>query len=321
MNAFDAAVTRGGKKGLYATAIDIIQVNTGLMCNQSCSHCHVGASPESSEVMDRDTMDRVLELVDETSPRQVDITGGAPELNPDLPYFIDGLRQRGVSVQVRTNLTALLEPGQEDMAGFFRDNRVALVGSMPCYLEENVDAQRGAGVYEKSVDALRLLNRLGYGKDPALQLNLVYNPGGAFLPGDQAALEDAYRQQLRQRFDVVFTRLLTITNMPIGRFARKLQAEGELDSYRALLRESFNPATLPGLMCRSQISVAWDGAMYDCDFNLALGLSMNHGAPDHINEFSAQPVAARRIVTGDHCFGCTAGAGSSCAGALADPRD
>jgi radical SAM/Cys-rich protein len=318
MNEFDAKVTNGGDEGLYATGIDTIQVNTGLKCNQSCAHCHVGASPQSNEVMDRDTMNRILDLVDETSPAAVDITGGAPELNPDLRYFISELLSHGAQVQVRTNLTALLEPEADGLARYFRDNRVALVGSMPCYLEENVDSQRGAGVYEKSVEAIRLLNGLGYGREPELQLNLVYNPGGAFLPGSQAALEEAYKKELLERFGITFTSLLTITNMPIGRFASTLKAAGELDRYVTLLRESFNPGTLPGLMCRRQISIAWDGTMYDCDFNLALGLVMNHGAPDHISAFEKEPVASRRIVTGSHCFGCTAGAGSSCAGALAD---
>ncbi len=301
---------------MFARGIDVIQANVGLKCNQSCVHCHLGASMDRQEVMGWDVMEEVLEVVTEVKPRLVDITGGAPEMNPDLKRFVSALTERGSRVQIRTNLTALLEPGLEDLAEFFRGHRVDLVASMPCYLEENVRAQRGPWVYERSVEAIRMLNRLGYGTDSGLQLNFVYNPGGAFLPGDQGALEEAYRKELDERFGVRFTRLLTITNMPIGRFQDALREKKKDDKYLDLLKDSFNPDTLEGLMCRSQISVGWDGALYDCDFNLALDLVMNHGAPDHIDRFDADSVAQRRIVTGVHCFGCTAGSGSSCAGAL-----
>jgi radical SAM/Cys-rich protein len=249
-------------------------------------------------------------------PSLIDITGGAPELHPGLRGFIVSMAADGLPLQVRTNLTVLSESGLEDMPEFFRRHRVALVASMPCYLEENVRAQRGPGVYERSVDAIKRLNALGYGREPELQLNLVYNPGGPFLPGPQADLEAAYRTELRERFDIAFSKLLTITNMPIGRFARLLEADGRLDDYRRLLRGSFNLATVPGLMCLSQIEVGWDGSIYDCDFNLALGLKVDHGAPDSIARFDLDALAQRRVVTGEHCFGCTAGAGSSCKGAL-----
>ena len=302
--------------GLYADGIDIMQVNVGLKCNQACAHCHLSASPQSEEMMSWPVMEKVLEIAGIVCPMTVDITGGAPELNPFLKRFIKKLTDMGIQSQVRTNLTALLHGGNEDLVGFFRDHRVKLVGSLPCYLEENVRAQRGEHVYEKSIEAIRRLNSAGYGIDQDLQLNLVYNPGAAFLPGDQAALENDYKRELKERFGVYFTHLLTITNMPLGRFGEKLKEKDRLDKYMKLLTESFNPDTVPGLMCRRQISIGWDGTLYDCDFNLALNMVMNHGAPDHIDKWDLENVAGRRIVTGMHCFGCTAGSGSSCAGAL-----
>jgi radical SAM/Cys-rich protein len=202
------------------------------------------------------------------------------------------------------------------MPEFFREHEVQLVASMPCYLEENVRAQRGAGVYEKSIEAIKRLNAIGYGRDPGLPLNLVYNPGGAFLPSPQSALEEDYRRELGQRFGIVFTHLLTITNMSLGRFRTELSRQDKEQDYLRLLRDSFNPQTVGGLMCRRQLSVGWDGTLFDCDFNLALGLPVNHGAPDHIRFFNMGDLQTRRIVTGEHCFGCTAGAGSSCGGAL-----
>jgi radical SAM/Cys-rich protein len=316
MNQFELQVTGGMEDGLYASSIDVIQVNIGLMCNQTCSHCHMGASPDREEVMGWSMMKQVLDVAASIRPRLVDITGGAPEINPDLRPFVQTLKEDGHRIQIRTNLTALLEPGLEGMAGFFRDHEVQLVASMPCYLEQNVNAQRGEMVYERSVEAIKHLNALGYGVDPTLVLNLVYNPGGAFLPGDQSALEEAYRRELGERFGIRFTRLLTLTNMPIGRFQETLRQRNEDGKYLRLLMDSFNPETVNGLMCRTQISIAWDGSLYDCDFNLALGYSMNHGAPDHIDGFDLSAVASRRIVTASHCFGCTAGCGSSCAGAL-----
>jgi len=268
--------------------------------------------------MDWPIMEGVLDAAKETRCQQVDITGGAPELNPHFRRFVTALRQEGFCVQVRTNLTVLLEAGMEGMPEFFRAHEIHLVASMPCYLEENVRAQRGEGVYEKSVTALRRLNALGYGSEPSLPLNLVYNPGGPFLPPLQSALEADYRQQLGQRFGIVFTRLLTITNMPLGRFRAELSRRNEEQTYLQLLRRSFNPQTVESLMCRTQISVGWDGTLYDCDFNLALGLPVDHGAPSHIQAFRSSELKRRRIVTGEHCFGCTAGFGSSCAGALAE---
>lgn len=227
-------------------------------------------------------------------------------------------RAQGHPVQVRTNLTVFFEPGQGDLPDFYRDHRAALVASLPCYLEENVEAQRGPGAYGKAVEAIARLNALGYGADPALDLNLVYNPGGPFLPPDQVALEADYKRELHRRFGVAFNHLHTITNMPIGRFLDDLARARRADAYRQLLEASFNPRTLDGLMCRHQVCVGWDGTLYDCDFNLALGLPTGHGAPTHVADFDLQAIARRRIVTGEHCFGCTAGCGSSCGGALVD---
>jgi radical SAM/Cys-rich protein len=261
-------------------------------------------------------MERVLKAAEEIQVHLVDLTGGAPELNPHFRRFLMALRERRYSVQVRTNLTVLLESGLEDLPDFFRDHQIQLVASMPCYLEENVCSQRGKGVYEKSIAAIQRLNALGYGRQPDLPLNLVYNPGGPFLPPSQVALEEDYRRELRERFGISFTRLLTITNMPLGRFQKELRRQKQEEQYLQLLRESFNPQTVPGLMCRHQLSVGWDGTLYDCDFNLALGLPVNHGAPDHIRSFRVPDLRSRRVVTGEHCFACAAGSGSSCAGAL-----
>jgi radical SAM/Cys-rich protein len=316
MNQFEEIAAKGSVEGLYADGIKIMQVNVGLRCNQSCTHCHLAASPFSEEIMSWPVMEKVLGIAESAAPSTVDITGGAPELNPDLKPFIKRLSDMAIRIQVRTNLTALLEPGNEELIEFFKTHKVNLVGSLPCYLEENVRAQRGEGVYEKSVEAIRRLNSAGYGIRPDLQLNLVYNPGGAFLPGDQTGLEDAYKRELKERFGISFTHLLTITNMPLGRFGEQLEKESRLDKYVKLLSDSFNPETVQGLMCRHQISVGWDGTLYDCDFNLALKVVMNHGAPDHIDKWKLEDVVGRRIVTGTHCFGCTAGSGSSCAGAL-----
>ncbi len=316
MNRFEKQVSRHEEGGLYADGIETLQVNVGLVCNQSCAHCHLSASPDSREVMEWSTMEKVIAVAKEVTPSLVDITGGAPELNPKLLQLVEALTGEGLAVQVRTNLTALIEDADEKLLLLLKEHKVRLVGSLPCYLEENVRAQRGEGVYEKSMEAIRLLNEIGYGVEEDLQLNLVYNPGGAFLPGNQAALEEAYRRELADRFQISFTNLLTITNMPIGRFGEILETEGRYEKYMKLLTDSFNKITVPGLMCRRQVSIGWDGTLYDCDFNLALNLVMNHGAPDHINRWDRNSIASRRIVTGTHCFGCTAGAGSSCGGAL-----
>lgn len=317
LNEFERKIAGTSGYGLHSQKIDTLQVNLGLRCNQQCNHCHIEASPQRKEMMEWSTMQSVLEAAKQVDCQLVDLTGGAPELNPCFRRFVAALRQEGHEVQVRTNLTVLLEPHMEGMPEFLRKHKVRLVASMPCYLEENVRAQRGVGTYEKSVAAIKTLNGLGYGSDPELPLNLVYNPGGPFLPPPQSALGEDYRRELSQRFGIVFSRLLTITNMPMGRFGNELDRQGQRESYLQLLRNSFNPQTVSGLMCRLQLSIGWDGTLYDCDFNLALDLPVNHGAPDHIQSFKVEELAKRRIVTGEHCFGCTAGTGSSCAGALA----
>jgi radical SAM/Cys-rich protein len=316
MNAFEKSIAAAGGVGLYSQGLETLQVNVGIKCNQQCSHCHQEASPERREMMDWPIMEEVLRAAEEVRPRLVDLTGGAPELNPHFRPFVAALRKQGHPVQVRTNLTVFFEPEMEDLPRFFHEHQVQLVASLPCYLQENVCAQRGEGVYRKSIEAIRALNRLGYGSRPELSLNLVYNPGGPFLPPAQSALEEDYRRELGSRFGIVFTRLLTITNVPLGRFRNELRRQKQESEYLRLLRDSFNPLTVPALMCRHQVSVGWEGTLYDCDFNLALGLPVNHGAPDHILSFKPQELESRRIVTGEHCFACAAGAGSSCAGAL-----
>jgi radical SAM/Cys-rich protein len=261
--------------------------------------------------MDWSVMEMILKAVETSRCRLADITGGAPELNPFLKRFVKALADRGCSVQVRTNLTILQEPDLEDLPGFFKEHRIQLIASLPCYTQENVCAQRGQGVFEPSIEAIRHLNSLGYGREDSLPLDLVYNPGGPFLPAPQLSLEKDYRWELAKRFGITFTHLRTITNMPLGRFRKELTRQGKIRSYMQLLRESFNPDTVPGLMCRRQVSVGWDGTLYDCDFNLAIGLPVNHGAPDHVRSFTPEALHHRRIMTGEHCFGCTANGGSS----------
>jgi len=316
MNDFEKRVARTTTDGLHSLRIETLQVNLGLLCNQQCVHCHLEASPDRMDIMEWTTMELVLQAARSAQAQLVDLTGGAPELNPHFCRFVKALRQEKHQVQVRTNLTVLLEPGMEEVPQLFRNHKIRLVASMPCYLEENVCAQRGKGVYEKSIEAIKRLNALGYGSNPDLPLSLVYNPGGPFLPPLQSALEADYRRELGSRFGINFTRLLTITNMPLGRFRRQLHRQNQERNYLELLQKSFNLKTVEGLMCRHQLSVGWDGTLYDCDFNLALQLPVDHGAPDHITSFHLIDLAKRRIVTGDHCFGCTAGSGSSCGGAL-----
>jgi radical SAM/Cys-rich protein len=316
MNNFDQAVREVLGAGLESAVVQTIQVNLGLVCNLSCRHCHVEASPHRNESMTWETMQSLLRLTEALPEARVDLTGGAPELNPNFRPLLDALLEQGHQVQVRTNLTVFFEAGQGDTPEFLAERGVHLVASLPCYLDDNVDKQRGGGVYKRSVAALRRLNSLGYGRQPGLPLNLVYNPGGAFLPPDQATLEDTYRRELNERFDVEFTRLLTITNMPMGRFLSDLQRDGQAEDYKHLLEDSFNQSTIDGLMCRHQICITWDGTLSDCDFNSALGLSLAGNLPRHIDQLDPSALEGRPIVTGEHCFGCTAGCGSSCGGAL-----
>jgi radical SAM/Cys-rich protein len=312
---FDRRVIEATGGYLTAERVSIIQVNIGLTCNLACVHCHVASSPRRKEQMEWETMEHVLRAARALDCTLIDITGGAPEMNPHFKEFVSAARREGLPVQVRTNLTILLEPGYEDYAEFMADAGVKLVASLPCYVEENVDGQRGEGVYRASIETIRRLNAIGYGVEAGLPLDLVYNPVGPHLPPDQSTLEGDYRRELGERYGIEFTRLITITNMPIGRYMSQLKKAGKADEYRRLLRDAFNAKTIEGLMCRHQINVDWNGDMYDCDFNLALKMKVNHGMPTNIRDFDAA-LHRRRIETGDHCFGCTAGCGSSCGGAL-----
>jgi len=312
VNAFDKKIG----EPLRAADLDILQVNVGLRCNQACTHCHLECSPVRGELMDRATMERIVDLAKAVRPGLVDITGGAPELNPHLRDFITALSDRGLAVQSRTNLSAMEEPEAEDYPEFFAERGVALVASMPCYSEENVNRMRGERCYASSIRMLKRLNALGYGQGNGLTLDLVYNPGGPDLPPAQECLEQDYKRELRARHGVVFDRLLTITNLPIGRFMRMLEEQGRDREYLDLLDGSFNPATVDGLMCRHQVNVGWDGRLYDCDFNQALNIGTAPDAPDRLADFDLAAWGGRRIATGPHCLGCTAGAGSSCGGAI-----
>jgi radical SAM/Cys-rich protein len=306
---------------LTRTGIDTVQLNVGKLCNQACVHCHVDAGPKRTEVMDRRTAELALELVRAAKAQTVDVTGGAPELNPSFRFVVEQARHDGCHVMDRCNLTVLFEPGQEDLPEFLAGLRVEVVASLPCYLAENVEKQRGRGVYEKSIAALRRLNALGYGHEGSgLVLNLVYNPVGAHLPPPQPQLEADYKRELDTRFGIRFNHLYTLTNMPIARFAHLLRREGKLEAYLELLATAFNPATLDRVMCRHLLSVSWDGFLYDCDFNQMLDLRLGTGRPLRLGEHPAAELVRllehRDIRVGSHCYGCTAGAGSSCGGTL-----
>jgi len=317
---FQATLASRGLPSLRRAAPRTLQVNVGRRCDLACHHCHVEAGPNRTEMMDRRSADRVLELLARTPGlTTLDLTGGAPELNAEFRHLVRGARDLGRQVIDRCNLTVLFEPGQEDTAAFLAHNRVRVVASLPCYTAENVDAQRGRSVFDRSIEALRLLNGLGYAQPRSeLELDLVYNPQGPTLPPAQAELEERYRKELDEHHGIAFDRLITITNMPIKRFAHALARDGQAEAYQSLLVNHFNPDTVPGLMCRETISVGWDGRLYDCDFNQMLELPLGAG-PDTIFELGdLGPLEGARIATGPHCFGCTAGAGSSCGGALAD---
>jgi radical SAM/Cys-rich protein len=304
---------------LRAAAVEILQVNVGKLCNQACKHCHVDASPTRTEIMTRETADQVIAAVGKHRILTLDITGGAPELNPSFRYLVTESRALDAHVVVRHNLTVMFEPGQEDLPEFFRRHNVEIVSSLPYFLEQQTDAQRGRGVFEKSIKALRRLNAAGYGKEGSdLVLNLVYNPVGAFLPPRQSSLEKDFKRELWARHGLSFNRLYTITNMPIKRFLDYLHRSGNEERYMRKLVEAFNPETIEGLMCRSLISVDWTGRLYDCDFNQMLDLRVSSALPQMIADFDPEKFARRHISTGAHCFGCTAGAGSGCGGALAN---
>jgi radical SAM/Cys-rich protein len=318
LNRFEQTL-RDNQLALVRLAPEILQINVGKKCNQTCVHCHVNAGPARREVMTRETMQRILDWLEPTLIQTVDITGGAPELNPHFRELVRRLKAQKRHVIDRCNLTILFEPGQEDLGEFLAAHEVEIVASLPCYSLENVDAQRGEGVFESSIRALQKLNALGYGRDPNLPLNLVYNPGGAFLPGPQRDLEAAYKAELRQGFGVEFNHLYTITNMPIARFATFLRGAGQWEEYNQLLLDNFNPAAIDGLMCRRTLNIGWQGEVYDCDFNQMLKLAWRDDAPLKLWDVDWRTVEQRSIATGMHCFGCTAGAGSSCGGSLVEP--
>jgi len=320
--SFDASLRTSGAGPLRRGRVTTLQVNVGKLCNMACHHCHVEAGPKRTEIMSREVAARVVEvLAHNPGVELVDLTGGAPELNPSFRWLVSEARRLGRRVIDRCNLTVLCEPGMEDLGRFLAEHQVEVVASLPCYQRENVEKQRGRGAFGKSVEALRALNELGYGRPGSgLVLDLVYNPVGASLPPAQASLQAAYERELAEMFGVRFNRLLTITNMPIQRFARLLERTGQHEAYMSLLVNHFNAATMPGLMCRSLLSIGWDGRLYDCDFNqmleLPLGADLDAGPPTLSRLGSLDPLEGARIATGDHCYGCTAGAGSSCGGAL-----
>ncbi|MDB5338717.1 MAG: hypothetical protein JWN70_4336 [Planctomycetaceae bacterium] len=317
---FGQTLARHELASLCATGTEVLQINVGKLCNQTCRHCHVDAGPERREVMSRETAAACLEVLRRSDIPTLDITGGAPEMNPHFRWLVTEARALGRRVIDRCNLTILVAPGFEDLPEFLAEHQVEIVASLPCYLEENVDKQRGEHVFRRSLDALRRLNALGYGQPGSAQtLTLVFNPIGPSLPPDQQQLEAAYRRELRARHQVEFTRLFTITNMPISRFLDDLLQTGKFDSYMHKLVEAFNPATVEGLMCRTMLSVDWQGHLSDCDFNQMLGMPLVSGLPRNVAELddvALGQVAHRQILTGQHCFGCTAGAGSSCQGRL-----
>jgi radical SAM/Cys-rich protein len=315
--SFRRMLARHGVPELRRAALGELQINVGRLCNQACNHCHVDAGPKRTEIMTWETMERILVWAEHARIARVDVTGGAPELNPNFRRFVDAFQAMSADVTARCNLTVLLEPGQQDLATWYAKRRVRLVASLPCYTRKNVDAQRGAGVFAKSVTALRRLNEAGYGHEPGLTLDLVYNPGGAFLPGSQAQLESDYKKRLHEDFGLAFNRLLTLANLPINRFAHFLERTGQYDEYVQLLEENFNPATVPELMCRHLLSVDWLGRVYDCDFNQMLDTPLAGRAPRYLWDIEPATLTDERVATGAHCFGCTAGAGSSCGGALA----
>lgn len=313
MNRFQEKL-RDHRTVLARGAFRTLQINVGRKCNQTCTHCHVDAGPHRTEMMDGETARRVGEWILEHRPATVDITGGAPEISEHFRYFVTTARSVGAHVIDRNNLTIIETKAHADLPEFLARNRVEVVASLPCYLEENVDGQRGDGVFAKSISALRKLNAAGYGI--RLPLTLVYNPTGPSLPPGQAELEADYKEELLKRYGIVFSRLFTITNLPVARFAEELRANGQWDEYMDLLARSFNPATVEGLMCRSTINIGWRGEVFDCDFNQMLRMQLRHGHDLFLWDVTPVSLATTAIRTANHCLGCTAGAGSSCTGAL-----
>ncbi len=313
---FDRHLEQAGLHPLRATGIEVFQLNLGRVCNQTCAHCHVDAGPDRVEDMDQATAEACMRVLAASDIPTVDITGGAPEMSRVFRYLVEESRRLGRKVLDRCNLTILLAKRYEDLPSFLARHEVEVVCSLPHYRQFNTDRQRGEGVFESSIEGLRRLNAVGYGRDPRLRLVLVTNPVGAFLPAPQAPLEVEWKREMKRLWEIDFDALYTITNMPISRYLEWLIESHNLESYLQRLVTAFNPAAASGVMCRNTLSVAWDGALHDCDFNQMLGLPTGSGAPTHIRDFDLAQLATRRIVTGRHCFGCTAGAGSSCGGSV-----
>ncbi|UCG59768.1 MAG: arsenosugar biosynthesis radical SAM protein ArsS [Phycisphaerales bacterium] len=317
---FDQQLRTAGIESIGLDALRTLQVNLGNRCNQRCSHCHVGAGPEGDKIMPRDVMQGIVDFLGNHPGLCVDMTGGCPELNPNFRFFVENVHPLAEPLMTRTNLTVSLEPGLDWVAPLYRDHRVVVIGSLPCYTEQNVDKQRGRHVFKASMKAIKRLNELGYGCEKDLQLNLVYNPGGDFLPGPQEQLEADYKRELNEKFGVRFNRLFTMTNAPIGRFKQYLEANGLLGPYLELLADNFNPEAAENVMCRSLVSVDYRGLLYNCDFNQALGLPIiladgQAATIDRLDDVISQDVD---VITGTHCYCCTAGAGSSCTGSLVE---
>ncbi len=314
--SFSSLLTRKGIGQLRRTQIRDVQVNLGKLCNQACNHCHVDAGPKRTEIMEWATMEKIIEWCARYEIKTVDITGGAPELNPNFRRFAESCLNNGAKVMARCNLTVLFEPGQESLAEWYASQKVALICSLPCYSKENLEAQRGKGVFQDSIRALQLLNKLGYGNDPELSLDLVYNPNGGRLPPLQSDLQATYKERLSEDFGICFNNLFTITNLPISRFRHYLERTGDYENYLNLLMENFNPDAVDGLMCRHIISVDWLGRIFDCDFNQMLDIHAGWRKPRYLWDLRADEIEKDRIAVDSHCFGCTAGAGSSCTGTL-----
>jgi len=314
---FDDKLSQHNMFPLKPTTLEVLQVNVGYMCDLTCEHCHVDAGPDRKEIMTRETMEYILDVIKNTKVQVVDLTGGAPEMNPHFIWFVEQIKAFGAHVIVRSNLTILVSNKKyRTYPEFFKKHKLEVIASMPCYTKENVDKQRGDGVFNRSIEALKVLNELGYGMETDLPLNLVFNPGGPSLPGNQASLEQDYKARLKEDWGLVFNNLYTITNLPISRFLDYLLASGRYEEYMEKLTNAFNPVAAAGVMCRNTISIDWKGYLYDCDFNQMLQLKLDSSMPQHISEFNLETLQDRTIKLGQHCYGCTAGAGSSCQGTL-----
>ncbi len=316
LTSFRDKLKESGLYPLKPTQLEIFQINVGKMCNQVCKHCHVDAGPDRKEIMTRETMQLCLDAIEKSGCHTVDLTGGAPEMNPDFRWFVEELSKKGKKVIVRCNLTIIVANKKYyDLPEFFKKHEVEVVSSLPYFSAVKTDSQRGEGVFEKSIRALKMLNEVGYGMEGSgLTLNLVYNPSGAFLPPAQAELEAEFRTKLRSRYDIEFNHLLAITNLPVSRYLQYLVASGNYGEYMEKLVNAYNAGAAANVMCRNTISVSWDGYLYDCDFNQMLDLHVAVKKSKHLSDFDADELAARTIVINEHCYGCTAGAGSSCGG-------